>query len=100
VSISSVFFSEIFLTTFGDEVKRLRTEKGLSQKALAETVGVTQGFISHIEVGLVAGVRSVPFFFRLCDALGVSTEHFREIVTGMPEEEPIPAKPKRKKMSS
>jgi DNA-binding transcriptional regulator YiaG len=35
----------------GDDVKRLREEQGLTQGELAEFLGVTQSFISHVEKG-------------------------------------------------
>ena len=39
--------------TFGDRITRLRQAKGLSQKDLAEKLGVTQGTVSRAEGGKV-----------------------------------------------
>ena len=32
-----------------NKIRELRSEKGMSQKQLAEAVGLTQGFVSHLE---------------------------------------------------
>ena len=47
------------MTLFGDEVKRLRTEKSLSQKGLGEAIGTSQAFISQIESGERQGLADV-----------------------------------------
>lgn len=78
------------MLTFGEEIKRLRELKGLSQALLAESIGLKQGFISHIEKGRRQGLADVRQFFRLADALGVTTEHFRPFILNVPEEKPAP----------
>jgi len=35
----------------GEEVRRLRTERGLSQQELAERMGVTQSVVARLEAG-------------------------------------------------
>lgn len=61
---------------YGDEVKRLRVAAGLSQKELAEKVGVSQGAISQLEQGQRTDGGTVSLLFALCRALGVGCDHF------------------------
>ena len=51
-------------------MKRLREEKGLSQRALARKAKVTQGLIHQLETGAVQDVRS-QIVVKLAKALGV-----------------------------
>jgi transcriptional regulator with XRE-family HTH domain len=44
----------IYIMTPGELVQRLRTELGLSQRALARRAGTTQAAVSRIERGLTA----------------------------------------------
>lgn len=62
------------MPTFGEEVKRLREDRGMSQAELAELTGVTQGYISHVEKGIREG--KVDILFALCRALKVPCQHF------------------------
>lgn len=39
------------VNAFGRNLRRLRTQKGISQKDVADAVGVQQGFISNVEDG-------------------------------------------------
>lgn len=59
-----------FRPALGQRVRALRTERGLSTRALAAVVGVTSGFISQIENGQVTP--SLATLFRLTAELGVS----------------------------
>lgn len=53
-------------------IKRLRLEKGLSQKRLAEEAGLSQSFIHSIEVGQKSPtIRSIR---KIAKALGVPVE--------------------------
>lgn len=55
-----------------DNLREVRTERGMTQRALAELSGIYQGHISHFESG-----RRQPLIHnlvRLADALGVSTD--------------------------
>ena len=54
----------------GRVIKTLREEKGLSQKALAERVGVTDAYITMLETG-VRKNPSLAVLQRLAKALGV-----------------------------
>jgi len=81
------------VNTLGDEVRRLREAKGISQASLAESIGVNQSFISQIEKGRRKGLHDVVQFFRLADALGVTVEHFRPflsipVIEEKPEQDP------------
>lgn len=53
-------------------VRKLREQCNLSQRELAEMVGVRQAMISHIEKGLKRP--SFPLAVRLASALSVSVE--------------------------
>jgi transcriptional regulator with XRE-family HTH domain len=76
------------MTPLGREIKRLREDKGLSQEALADVAGLTQGAVGHIESGRTKVLKS-DVLYRLCDALGVTCDHFRGFT-------PQPAPKKRK----
>lgn len=69
---------------FGDELKRLRELRGLSQAELSRLIGVAQPHLSRIEAGKSEGSGlSVDLYMRLCDALGVGCEHFRPYLGGV-----------------
>jgi transcriptional regulator with XRE-family HTH domain len=62
---------------FGRSVERLMSEQGVTYRGLAETSGLSAGYLNH----LVHGNRPVPsneVIDRLADSLGVTPEHFRE----------------------
>ncbi|MCL6557700.1 MAG: helix-turn-helix domain-containing protein [Firmicutes bacterium] len=52
------------------KIRELRENAGLSQTELASKVGVTQGFISHIELGIREP--TLKLVRKLAAALGVS----------------------------
>lgn len=79
---------------FGEELRRLRKEKGLSQKSLADAAGVSQTFIAALETGTRPGL-GADVLFRLCHVLGVPCEHFEPHLAGSVE--PIGSKPAGKK---
>jgi transcriptional regulator with XRE-family HTH domain len=56
-------------TAFGDALRELRHERGISQEALALDAGVNRGYYSGVE----RGVRNVSLtnIVRIADALGV-----------------------------
>jgi len=41
------------MRNLGEEIKRIRTEKGLYQEALAEATGLTRSTVSRIESGRI-----------------------------------------------
>ena len=54
--------------SFGSDVARLRSDAGLSQRALGRAAGVDSAFISRIEAG--AAGAALPTYVRLSIALG------------------------------
>lgn len=86
--------------SLGDEVRRLRDARGMSQRSLAALIGVSQAYVGQIEKADRSGLTAERLFV-LADALGVPLEHFRPYFTGGatdPEPEPparTPAKVKR-----
>lgn len=52
-------------------MKKLRIEKGYTQKQLAERIGVDQSYISKIEKGKTKGL-TMDKFLKLADALQVT----------------------------
>lgn len=66
------------LKSFGQEVKRLRLERNLSQEAFAEIVGVHRTYIGMIE----RGEKNITLenIFKLSTAFGISiSELFKNI---------------------
>lgn len=60
--------------TFADLLRAFRDEKGISQKGLADAIGVTQAAVAHWEAG-----NKVPSFdavLRICNALGIRCTSF------------------------
>jgi transcriptional regulator with XRE-family HTH domain len=58
---------------FSDRLRSLRNSKGLSQKVLAEAMGITEAGYQNYEVG-----RRLPTFEKLlaiCNALGCSADY-------------------------
>ncbi|MDO4870392.1 MAG: helix-turn-helix domain-containing protein [Bacillota bacterium] len=53
-----------------DKIRQLRIEKGLSQEALGELVGVKKAAINKYETGRVVNIKHATLI-RLADALGV-----------------------------
>ena len=83
------------MSTFGQEIKRLRTEAGLTQIQLSERIGITQGAVAAIETGRNTSV-SVDTLFALSDALGVGSDYWRPFLADVRTEAAKPAKPARK----
>lgn len=52
-------------------LRRLRDQRGWSQRALAGLAGVSRPTIAHLEIGTRVGGTSWRTFDRLCRALGV-----------------------------
>lgn len=79
--------------TFAERLRALRTEKGLSEAALAEASGVSFGAVH--DYGLGRRMPSLPVAVKLARALGVDCTAFAdcEDVGGKPE----PEKPARKR---
>ncbi|MCL2002977.1 MAG: helix-turn-helix transcriptional regulator [Oscillospiraceae bacterium] len=59
-------------TDFSRSLALLRKERGLSQRAAASSLGVSQALLSHYETG--AREPGLPFLVRACDFYGVSAD--------------------------
>ena len=55
----------------GETLRRLRTEKGLSQKQLADRLHVERGSVTNWEAG--RRVPSIDMLYKIAEALGVDT---------------------------
>ena len=71
-------------TDVGQRIKRLRMEKGLTQKRLSEAIGVGPSHMSHIESG--STVPSLEVFIAILNALDCSADELlcRETKAGTP----------------
>ena len=59
----------------GARIRAIRRERGMSQRELADELGVTPMTISHYERG---GVKlSLEMFHRICDALDIPEDYLR-----------------------
>jgi len=56
----------------GNNLKRIRTEKNISQGDIARELGVSRGFVSNLENGKTNP--TLATISRVADALGVSTD--------------------------
>ena len=69
------------MKTFGIRLKELRTEKGLSQKALAEKLGCNQSMVCFWENGVneptESSIRKTALFFEVSTdyLLGLTDEY-------------------------
>ena len=59
--------------SFSETLSRLRREKGLSQRAVAADLGISQALLSHYENG--AREPGLNFVCRACDYYGVSADY-------------------------
>lgn len=67
---------------FDRRIRALRKKQGLSQKGLAERIGVTPSNISQIEKNLI--YPSLPALFRLAESLGMDVASFFDGLTAVP----------------
>lgn len=58
---------------FGEKLKALRIEKGLTQQQIAEKIGLVKGSISAYEQS--AKYPSIDVLIKLCDLFGVSADY-------------------------
>ena len=56
----------------GNNLKRIRTEKNISQGDIARELGVSRGFVSNLENGKTNP--TLATISRVAEALGVSTD--------------------------
>lgn len=70
---------EFWLIAPFQSLKQIRLERGISQKALAEEVGISKGRYSKIE-NCNGGSCTIDEFVRICRALNLNaTVEFREV---------------------
>lgn len=70
---------EFWLIAPFQSLKQIRLERGISQKALAEEVGISKGRYSKIE-NCKGGSCTIDEFVRICRALNLNaTVEFREV---------------------
>jgi len=63
---------------FGNVLKALRTERGLSQEEFAMNVGLHRTYISQLERGLKSpSLRTIK---KICDELKVSIAYFIDLI--------------------
>ena len=56
----------------GRNLKRIRTEKGITQGDIAKSLGVSRGFVSNLENGKTNP--TLATITRLANAVGVTTD--------------------------
>lgn len=61
------------MATYSERLVELRTEKGLSQKAAALELGISQALLSHYEKGIREF--SIDFLCRICDYYDVPADY-------------------------
>lgn len=61
------------MNDFGSQVRKYRTEKGLSQEELAEQVGISRNYLSQIERGVSTNL-SLEVAKKLSETLGLLLE--------------------------
>ena len=66
--------SEVDYGKIGRRIRRLRTEKGLTQAQLSDMAGCSNNYLSHIETAQCK--LSLAMLLRLSLALGESTDFF------------------------
>ncbi|MFO0877461.1 MAG: helix-turn-helix transcriptional regulator [Gemmataceae bacterium] len=72
---------------FGERIRGLRTEKGLSQRGLSRLVGVSFAYISKIESGKLdfGDYPSAALIGRLAQALGADEDELMLLAEKIPE---------------
>jgi transcriptional regulator with XRE-family HTH domain len=83
------------MATFGEKLRQLRGEAGLTQEELARQAGLGLGAVRDYEQGRKGP--SVASLFKLAGALGVSCEAFKDCVGDGQAAESPPAKTGRRK---
>ena len=72
-------------TRFGRFIARKRTAKPMKQVELAERAGVSQSYLSALEIGIRR--IDLEMAFRICDALEVDIREFLDEEVSNAEEE-------------
>jgi SOS-response transcriptional repressor LexA len=75
----------MFMSTLGENLKKIRKAKKMTQKDLAQKSGVKQSVISDLETG---NAKSTGSILELANALGVTAEELKKGVVGDALESP------------
>ena len=67
------------MATLGENLKKIRKAKKMTQKELAQKSGVKQSVISDLETG---NAKSTGSILELANALGVTAEELKKGITG------------------
>jgi transcriptional regulator with XRE-family HTH domain len=78
---------------FGEVLRHLRRERGLSQEALALEAGAERNYISLLELGKSSA--SMRMLFKLCSVLGLPPSRFLEQVEGRMKDRGVRKRPSR-----
>lgn len=74
---------------FGPKIKRLRIQKGMSQKELAKAVNINFGYLSNIERGKV-GPPSKKVILKMAEKLSIGEDELLVLARRVPSDvEPI-----------
>lgn len=76
---------KMFMSTLGENLKKIRKAKKMTQKDLAQKSGVKQSVISDLETG---NAKSTGSILELANALGVTAEELKKGVVGDALESP------------
>ena len=77
------------MTPFGQRMRELRAERGLTQQQQAEQLGVSKAYISALETGN-RGKPSSPFVDQICVWLGLIWDDAEELKTLAAMSQPKP----------
>lgn len=67
------------MTPFGEKIRQLRAERGLSQKQMAEGIGVSPAYLSALEHGK-RGAPSFPLVQRMITYLNIIWDEADELI--------------------
>jgi transcriptional regulator with XRE-family HTH domain len=86
---------EVFaVEVFGERLRTRRRERGLTQNALAQQMGVAQGWLSELENARQGAVQA-DTVYRLCVALNCSADYLLGLADTPSRE--TPPRPRRKR---
>jgi transcriptional regulator with XRE-family HTH domain len=91
-------FIGVSTTHFGQRLRELREQAGLSQYALAKKAGLTKQALSHLELGVRGPVWETVQ--RLAMALGLDCRVFADESLELPAEEPARPRGRPKKVEA
>lgn len=72
----------------GQAIRKIRNEKGIKQKFIAEKAGISNEYLSNIESG--AKTPTIPALSKICDALEVSLAYLLLLAVETNIEESVP----------